>query len=100
MFQIFETCNNKTSAVDLNNNELAAKFAISPKLKSNSESHGLEIQTSGKVHESAEQDNIIIEAISVITPNGDVIVPSLSLKIERGQCILITGPNGCGKSSL
>ena len=99
MFQIFETCN-KSSSVDLNNNELVAKLGITPKLKSNSESRGLEIQTTGKVFESAEQDNIIIEAISVITPTGDVIVPSLSLKIEKGQCILITGPNGCGKSSL
>lgn len=94
MFQIFETCS-KTCAVDANNNELVAKLGLSPKLNS-----GLEVPTTGKVFESAEQDNIIIDSISVITPNGDVIVPSLSLRIEKGKCILITGPNGCGKSSL
>lgn len=36
----------------------------------------------------------------VITPNGDVLVEELSLNIHRGMSTVISGPNGCGKSSL
>lgn len=36
----------------------------------------------------------------IITPNGDKLVDKIKFSIPRGNHTLITGPNGCGKSSL
>lgn len=43
---------------------------------------------------------IIFEDVPILSPNGDVLIRAMNFKIEPGMNLFITGPNGCGKSSL
>ena len=43
---------------------------------------------------------IIISHVTITAPNGELLVKDLSLRIQQGTNVLITGANGTGKSSL
>jgi len=44
--------------------------------------------------------NLHFEHVSIFKPDGTLLVKDLNFTVERGQRVLVTGPNGCGKSSL
>eukprot|EP01084_Bolivina_argentea_P227551 384309_1 len=46
------------------------------------------------------EDYIKFDGVSVITPNGDILVNEIEFIISTGENLMIVGPNGCGKSSL
>jgi len=53
---------------------------------------------SGKV---IEADRLIrFEHVPIVTPNGDVLLDDLNIEVKSGTNVLVSGPNGCGKSSL
>jgi len=45
-------------------------------------------------------EDIIFENVPILSPNGDTLIPAMNFKITPGMNLMITGPNGCGKSSL
>ena len=46
------------------------------------------------------EDHITFHDVPIISPNGDVLIEKMNISIKQGENLLITGPNGCGKSSL
>jgi ATP-binding cassette subfamily D (ALD) protein 3 len=45
-------------------------------------------------------DNIGFKDVPILSPNGDVLVEKMNFEIQPGMHLMISGPNGCGKSSL
>lgn len=46
-----------------------------------------------------ESNHIIFEGVPIVSPNGDVLVENMNFEIKAGDNCIISGPNGCGKSS-
>lgn len=58
----------------------------------------LNIIDKGRIVETA---NILqFDKVPIVSPNGDILVEEISFAIKPGMHTIITGPNGCGKSSL
>ena len=46
------------------------------------------------------EDYIRFTDVPVASPNGDVFIKGVSFEVKKGVNTVVTGPNGCGKSSL
>jgi len=58
----------------------------------------IDLDIKGVVESSVRE--IELKKVPIVTPNGDRVVNSLDLKVNEDMHLLITGPNGCGKSSM
>ena len=94
----------KTVLEDLLNNkysrtQLSSKKGTNLNYREKSSNMNLDIKNRGKLIIS---QNSVIEfnKVPLVTPNGDVLVESMSFKLNKGENLIISGPNGCGKSSL
>ena len=99
MVEVFEDCSQGKYERQVVKTATAAKTKGSLNSKLNLEFvNGIPISR-GIVTESID-GSIVLEQVPIITPNCDVVVPNLSIKVLPGMHLLISGPNGCGKSSL
>ncbi|ORY04843.1 hypothetical protein K493DRAFT_333794 [Basidiobolus meristosporus CBS 931.73] len=53
-------------------------------------------------HETLERnsDSIVLKNVNCTTPAGKQLYSGLSFEVHQGESLFITGPNGCGKTSL
>eukprot|EP01064_Diplonema_japonicum_P038951 TRINITY_DN9638_c0_g1_i1.p1 TRINITY_DN9638_c0_g1~~TRINITY_DN9638_c0_g1_i1.p1 ORF type:complete len:1224 (+),score=388.39 TRINITY_DN9638_c0_g1_i1:499-4170(+) len=52
------------------------------------------------VHSLKEAKHIEFKNVNVYTPSGNMLVRDLSFDVTEGNCLLLTGHNGAGKSSI
>ncbi|KAL2620730.1 hypothetical protein R1flu_000935 [Riccia fluitans] len=79
-------------------------------LKAASDAKGLAGRNSGRMdplllieqrrRRSAVQEDIVFSEVDVVTPAQKMLARKLSCTVEPGRSLLVTGPNGSGKTSL
>ncbi len=67
---------------------------------SSQKSENKQISISMNKGEILESDVIRFEDVPICTPNGDILVEKINIELKPGMNCVISGPNGCGKSSL
>ncbi|KAK2572203.1 ATP-binding cassette sub-family D member 2 [Acropora cervicornis] len=103
MFVVFEEvqrgrCQKQTSQKPMERADSIDEADKLPSVGSHGEVVDLNQMPGGEVIDT--EGSITLKDVAIITPCGDVVVSSLSFEMEPGMHLLITGPNGCGKSSL
>ena len=73
------------------------KMRLQKKMQQNTELMDNSLSNKGQIILS---DKILFESVPILSPNGDTLVKSMNFEISPGMHLMISGPNGCGKSSL
>ena len=47
---------------------------------------------------ATDESRISFNDVPIVTPNGDLLVDHVTFQVQRGQNLMIVGPNGCGQS--
>lgn len=103
VYDFIQTLNSVSDDVFVRQNVEVAKVqtvslgSTAPTLIHDHRSYALE-DASG--HLSYGFDSVEFDAVPVATPAGDLLISDLSFKFFPGMHLLITGPNGVGKSSI
>lgn len=81
-------------------NAVRRRFESSPDLQRDMRLASL--MRPGKIEVRADNDigGIEFAGVNLVSPDATVLAAGLDFAIERGQHVLVTGSNGCGKSSL
>lgn len=62
------------------------------------------MQNEEALHENVTDDckdgSVRFVNLTCATPAGNKVVDNLSLELNAGDSLLVTGPNGCGKTTL
>lgn len=48
----------------------------------------------------SENDNLIVRNLDLVTPKSRCLAKNISFHVDPGCALLVTGPNGCGKTAL
>jgi len=54
----------------------------------------------GSVQETNVGDELLFDGVDVYRPDGALLAKNLTFEVPHGRKVMITGSNGCGKSSL
>eukprot|EP00924_Labyrinthula_sp_SR-Ha-C_P006902 augustus_masked-scaffold_8-processed-gene-4.46-mRNA-1 protein AED:0.01 eAED:0.01 QI:0/-1/0/1/-1/1/1/0/659 len=79
--------------------ELMEKLECTPKEKILTKHIGL-ARATGSSSQFISGKDLRFDGVSVYKPDGTLLVQNLNFQVKRGDRVLVTGPNGCGKSSL
>lgn len=45
-------------------------------------------------------ESVKFDNVTIASPHGEILIKNLKFEIKKGMNLLISGPNGCGKSSI
>jgi len=80
--------------------ELAKMDGRATRLLELREAIALAAQSQHQLPGTADGDRLAVKGLDLVTPRSVCLAQGLTFEVERGDPLLVTGPNGCGKTAL